>query len=63
MAVNYQLGDTIKYRCEGYIEDKLAVVESVLPNACIGVITLPQYSVPLRALIRNEDIVEVVKPN
>lgn len=59
----YRVGDAILYRREGYLEPALASVFEKLPNACFAEICVAQYSTPIQVMIRNEDILQVVRAN
>jgi hypothetical protein len=59
----YKVGDAIRYITAGYDEPRMAIVDELMPGACIAEISLPQYSTPLKVYIRNSAIIEVIQPN
>jgi hypothetical protein len=58
-----KIGDAVRYMTEGYDEPRMAIVDEIMPNACIAEISVPQYNMPLKVYIRNRDIIEVIQPS
>jgi hypothetical protein len=61
--IEYKLFDTIKYKREGYTEPIIGYVYELHPKCCFVQSTFPQYNIPINVMVRDTDIVGVVKPN